>query len=93
MTARQIYTAVPLLEESEKQLRADVKILSPIRVKKEGKFVSISELAGWYGCHRHTIRNRIHRIISEQQVVGYRLGDRMIPPLLIDLFVDYYGLP
>lgn len=90
MAARQIYTAVPLLEESEKQLRTDVRIVSPI---KEGKFVSISELAGWYGCHRHTIRNRILRIINEQQVVGYRLGDRMIPPALILLFVRYYGEP
>lgn len=92
MTARQIYTAVPLLDESDKKLRTDAKILSPISIKN-GKFISISELAGWYGCHRHTVRNRILRIISEQQVVGYRLGDRMIPPALILLFVRYYGEP
>ncbi|MFN8356302.1 MAG: Lrp/AsnC family transcriptional regulator [Spirosomataceae bacterium] len=91
MAAKQLYTAIPLLDESEATPTA-VKTLGS-GIKKTVGFVSISQLADRYGCHRHTIRNRILRILAEKTIVGYKIGDRMIPPNLLSVFVDWYGEP
>ena len=53
---------------------------------KNSWFVSISQLADRYGCH-HTIRKQNPTNFSRKTIVGYKIGDRMIPPNLLSVLL------
>lgn len=97
MAARQLYTAIPLLDETDiipkaSKLR-DLSAENEAKFERERRqFMTISRLSYFYGCHRHTTKSRIEKLLSTHPKIFYH-SRCLLSPKLLQFFVEQYGMP